>query len=78
MKLHAFVVILAMQSLFGAVITRAAFPGQKDYLSTIEANKIRDAATSSVGIRICPILSAKPKASERVRNDSATLFSNPE
>ena len=52
MKVCAFVVILAMQSLFGAVITRAAFPGQKDYLSTIEANKIRDAESSDERIKL--------------------------
>jgi hypothetical protein len=52
MKLYAFVVILAMQSFFGAGITRAALPGQKDYLSSIEADKIRNAESPDERIKL--------------------------
>jgi len=52
MKLYAFVVILAMQSFFGAGTTRAALPGQKDYLSSIEADKIRDAESPDERIKL--------------------------
>ena len=52
MKLYAFVVILALHSFFGAAITRAALPRQKDYLSSIEADKIRDAETPDERIKL--------------------------
>jgi len=52
MKLYAFVVILALHSFFGAAIARAALPGQKDYLSSIEADKIRDAETPDERIKL--------------------------
>jgi len=52
MKLYAFVVVLVMHSFFGALITRAALPGQKDYLSSIEADKIRDAESSDERIKL--------------------------
>ena len=58
-------------------ISTSTYPGYTKRL-LVTFLPLRNSTTSSVGIRICPILSAKPNASERVRNDSATLFSNPE
>ena len=52
MKLCAFVVILAMQSFFGAGIARASLPRQKDYLSSIEADKIRNAESPDERIKL--------------------------
>lgn len=52
MKLYAFVVILAMQFFFGAGITRAAVPRQKDYLSSIEADKVRNAESPDERIKL--------------------------
>jgi hypothetical protein len=45
MKLRFCVVILATSGLCGTFVARAAAPPQKDYLSAIEADKIRDAET---------------------------------
>lgn len=52
MKLYTLFVILSMQSFFGTVIARESLPGQKDYLSTIEANKIRDAESPDERIKL--------------------------
>jgi hypothetical protein len=52
MKLSVFVAILAIQSFFGAGIARAAVPRQKDYLSSIEADKIRDAESPDERIKL--------------------------
>ncbi|HXJ04045.1 MAG TPA: hypothetical protein VNH65_03045 [Candidatus Acidoferrum sp.] len=52
MKVYAFVAILAMSLFLGAEITRAALPGQKDYLSSIEADKIREAESPDERIKL--------------------------
>lgn len=52
MKLHTYVLILAMQAFLGAVNASAALPAQKDYLSSIEADKIRDAETPNERITL--------------------------
>jgi hypothetical protein len=52
MKLCAFVVILAMQSFVGAGIAQASLPRQKDYLSSIEADKIRNAESPDERIKL--------------------------
>ena len=46
------VLILSVAGLFGGFAAPAARPPQKDYLSTIEADKIRDAETPNERITL--------------------------
>ncbi len=52
MKLRTYAFILAMQTFLGAANAQAAVPAQKDYLSSIEADKIRDAETPNERITL--------------------------
>lgn len=52
MKLRTCTLILSMQCFFSAANTLAALPPQKDYLSSIEADKIRDAETPNERITL--------------------------
>ncbi len=52
MKLRTCILMLALQGSFIAVHTPAALPPQKDYLSSIEADKIRDAETPNERITL--------------------------
>lgn len=52
MKLRSCVLFLAASGLCGAFFARAATPPQKDYLSAIEADKIRDAETPNERITL--------------------------
>lgn len=52
MKLRFCILFLAASGLSGAFVARAATPPQKDYLSAIEADKIRDAETPNERITL--------------------------
>jgi hypothetical protein len=52
MKLHTGVVAISLALLLGVGVTRAAQSTQKDYLSAIEADKIRDAETPNERITL--------------------------
>lgn len=52
MKLRTYAFILAIQTFVGAANAQAAAPTQKDYLSSIEADKIRDAETPNERITL--------------------------
>ncbi|MHB8501355.1 MAG: hypothetical protein ACYDCG_16820 [Candidatus Acidiferrales bacterium] len=52
MKLRTCILILSILSVFIAANTLAALPPQKDYLSSIEADKLRDAETPNERITL--------------------------
>jgi hypothetical protein len=52
MKLRLCILLLPLAAFFASSVTRAALPPQKDYLSSIEADKIRDAETPNERITL--------------------------